>query len=148
MAQMLTARDSDVAKGVVLRLFDEVYNEGRLALLPELVAEHAVDHERLPDAEAGDVREDLRHWIETLRTAIPDLQVEVQQVVAEGGTVATRAVMRGTHEFELLEIPATGRPLQWETFDICRVENGLIVEHWGVADLLRMLGELGALRRQ
>ena len=39
--------------------------------------------------------------------------------------------------------PPTGRPMRTDVFDIVRVENGRIVEHWGVPDRLGTLFQLG-----
>jgi predicted ester cyclase len=58
--------------------------------------------------------------------------------------VAVRYVVEGTHQGELLGIPATGRRVRWDGIDVYRVANGKIVEEWLGDDLLAILVSLGA----
>ena len=40
----------------------------------------------------------------------------------------------------------TGRPIRIDVFDVLRVVDGKIVEHWGVPDRLAVLLQIGALQ--
>lgn len=58
---------------------------------------------------------------------------------------SSAVVICGTHTGEFLGIAATGRTIEIETVDVLRVVNGKITEHWGVADLLKMMMQLGVV---
>lgn len=127
---------------VARRLLEEVLNHGRLDLIEELVAEDAVEHEPLPIA-TGEMRNDLRTWLTELRSAFPDYHVHIEDVVTEGEKVAIRERITGTNLGSLLGVPPTGRPMSIDGFDLLRVHDGRIVEHWGLTDGWAMAHQLG-----
>jgi len=75
--------------------------------------------------------------------ALPDLTATEQDLVAEGDTVAVRYVVEATHKGDLMGIPATGRRVRWDAFDVYRVADGKIVEEWAGDDLLAFIHNLG-----
>jgi steroid delta-isomerase-like uncharacterized protein len=126
----------------IIRLVEEVFNDGHLDLIDELIARDAVEHEALPIA-TGELRTDLRMWLAELRGAFPDYHVEVQDVIVEGDKAVVRERITGTNSGTLMGIPPTGRPICIEAIDIVRIDHGAIVEHWGIADSATMLRQLG-----
>jgi predicted ester cyclase len=54
-------------------------------------------------------------------------------------------VYSGTHLGPFLGVPPTGRSVRFETVDAMRVRDGRITGHWGVANLLSLMTQLGAL---
>jgi len=44
-------------------------------------------------------------------------------------------------------MPPIGKPFTVTVMDVCRFANGKMVEHWGVADQLALLAQIGALPR-
>jgi predicted ester cyclase len=80
-----------------------------------------------------------------LRTAFPDLQFTIEELVAEGGTVAGRLTMSGTHEGPLMGTPPTGRFVRQDQMHLVRFRDGKAVEHWGVRDELGMMRQLGVI---
>ncbi len=59
--------------------------------------------------------------------------INIEQMIAEGDTVATRVTFRGTHTGDFLGIPATGKHVVVPALDMLRYANGKLVEHWGGA---------------
>jgi steroid delta-isomerase-like uncharacterized protein len=130
------------ARTITERLFEEVFNHGRLDLIDELVAGDAIEHEVLPIA-TGEMRTDLRAWLTALRHAFPDYHVDLEDVIVEGDKVVTRARITGTNTGPLLGMPPTGRPICIDAIDILRIDDGRVVEHWGIADGQTMVRQLG-----
>jgi predicted ester cyclase len=62
---------------------------------------------------------------------------------ADGNLVTTFKTYHGTHKGTFLGIPPTGKAVQFETVDAMRVVDGKITEHWGVANLYSLVGQLG-----
>ena len=109
----------------------------------EFVSPDFVDHSLPAGMPQG--LEGYRQLAGLFRQAFPDVQVEVEQLVAEGDMVADRVVVRGTHQGELMGIPATGKQVVLTSTNINRLAGGQIVEHWGEADNLGLLQQLGVV---
>jgi predicted SnoaL-like aldol condensation-catalyzing enzyme len=77
-----------------------------------------------------------------LRPALSDLEVIIQQQLAESDWVTTRKTIRGVHTGTLLNIPPTGKDVQIGVVDIVRLNNGKYIEHWGITTLPELLVSL------
>jgi predicted SnoaL-like aldol condensation-catalyzing enzyme len=80
----------------------------------------------------------LRAMITEARAQIPEMTMTVEEMAVDGDKVWARSLIRAPH-------PAGGAPLSITVFDLCRFEDGRIVEHWGVPDRFALLHQLGAL---
>ena len=83
-------------KALFRRTYEELLNRGNLDVAHELVAAEFINHEAPPGRDRGP--ESMRGLARMLRTAFPDLHFEIEELVAEGDTVAGRLTMSGTHE--------------------------------------------------
>jgi len=140
----MTSNDvSEAAKAVVRRNTEEVQSNGNFELFEELFADDFLDHTpqpgRTPD-KAG-----ARELYHVLREAFSDFHAEIHWQAADGDLVTTYKTYHGTHQGLFFGIAPTGREIHFETVDAMRVRNGQIVEHWGVANLLSLLQQLGAV---
>ncbi len=140
---MTTTGVGEAAKAVVRRNTEEVQSKGNFDLFEDLFADDFVDHTpqpgRTPD-KAG-----ARELYHVLREAFPDFHAEIHWQAADGDLVTTFKTYHGTHEGPFFGIAPTKREIHFETVDAMRVRNGQIVEHWGVANLLSLLQQLGAV---
>lgn len=80
-----------------------------------------------------------------LRAGFPDLTLTIEDIVSRDDKVWARCVGRGTQTGPMMGRPPTGKSMQIDIIDICRVANGEIVEHWGVPDQLGMLEQIGVI---
>lgn len=124
------------------RFYDEVVNQQKYELIDDLVDEHFVEHEEFPGISQD--RAGIRQFFELFRGAFPDMHCTVERMIAEGDLVAIHSTTRGTHEGELMGVPATGNKVEFSTIDIVRVANDKAVEHWGVTDGMAMMEQIGA----
>lgn len=129
------------AKAVVRLNTEKVQGEGDFALFEELFADDFVDHTPQPGTTAD--KDGVRVLYHRLRDAFPDFRPEIHWQSVDGDLVTTFKTYHGTHQGDFLGIAATGRTVQFETVDAMRVRDGRIVEHWGVANLYSVLGQLG-----
>ena len=134
---------TDSNKALVRRLVDEVQNRGIIAAVDEIAAPTFVNHSAPPGMPSN--REGVKQITLLFRRAFPDGAMTVEDMIAEGDTVATRKTFRGTHQGEFMGIPPTGRRVAIELIDIVRVVDGRVVEHWNVVDNLGLLQQLGVL---
>jgi steroid delta-isomerase-like uncharacterized protein len=127
---------------VVRRIFVEGFNQNRPEVFDELLGPDYVNHD-LPTPAAGP--EGFKQVIAAYLTAFPDMQVVVEDVLAEGDRVVTRGRLTGTHRGEFMGIPATGRQVSIPYIDIWRLEGGRAVDNWVQLDRLGMLQQLGGV---
>jgi predicted ester cyclase len=113
------------------------------SILDEFIAEDFVAHNPPIPGVSLD-REGMKQAAEIFRVATPGRH-EVRLQVAEDDLVVSHVVGRGVHAGELLGIPATNKEVETEGIAIHRVRDGKIVEYWSVADVARVLMQVGAL---
>lgn len=134
---------SEQNKELYRRFIEECFVGGNMAVVDEMIAADAVDHQAPPGVAQG--AEGVKQFLSMFRSAFPDLQATVDQMIAEGDTVAARFTMSGTHQGELFGIPPTGKRIEITGIDVVRFENGKMVEHWGNQDDLGMMQQLGVI---
>ncbi len=132
------------SKALMRRITDEIWNQGRLELIDELIAEDLVDHVELAGLE-GTGRARYRTSVEMTRAAFPDYRTPLDIVLGDGAFAVSYGRSTGTHRGEFMGIPPTGRFFDVPTFGILRFENGQAVERWGMSDNLGMLQQLGLM---
>ncbi|MGP4021233.1 ester cyclase [Saccharopolyspora sp. 5N708] len=131
------------AIAIVRRNTEEIQGQGDWALFDELWSEDFVDHTPQPGVTAD--KAGVLTLYKGLRDAFPDFRPEIHWQVAAGNMVTTYKTYHGTHEGLFLGVPATGKTVSFYTVDVMRVEGGKIVAHWGVATLLDLMQQLGAV---
>jgi len=129
-------------KRVFGRLIEEGFNNGNLAGLDELFAANFKEHQ---DGMLPPNIEGVKGAIRSLRAAFPDLMLTIEEIFADGDKTWARITARGTHRGQFMHLPPTGKTITIGVIDICRFEGGKIVEHWGVADRLAMMQQIGAI---
>jgi predicted ester cyclase len=136
---------STTPEAIVRHLIDEGFSGGRLDVADEVIADDFAEHQDFgPDHAPGP--EGVKAVIASLRRAFPDFRLEIQDLTVDGDTVWTRNIATGTHEGPFMGTPPTGRPIRADVFDVLRVADGRVVEHWGVPDRLGVLMMIGAFR--
>ena len=133
---------SEQNKAFVRRLIEEVIGRGNFALVDDLVADDYVGHSSFPGTST---REGHKQFFVALRRAFPDLQITVEDQIAEGDQVVTRWSARGTHKGEFAGIQPTGKRAVMTGIDIDRIANGKLVECWTKSDDMGLLQQIGAI---
>jgi predicted ester cyclase len=85
----------------------------------------------------------LREEMTAFLTAFPDLELTLEDILAEDDRVATRITMKGTHTGVLFGIPPTGRPVVMKANHIFRCDGGKIVQRHGQMDRLEVMKQIG-----
>lgn len=89
--------------------------------------------------------EEYKEQITLFRSAFPDLEVTVEDIVAEGDRVVLRNRLTGTHEGEFMGIPPTGRKVESTGLVMGRIREGKAVEEWPQPDTLGLMQQLGVV---
>lgn len=87
----------------------------------------------------------LREAFPVLKTAFPDLRIELQQQLVEGNRVASHWVLTGTHLGDFFGVAATGRAVRYQNIGIATVVDGKIVQYNAESGWLTVLRQIGGL---
>jgi predicted ester cyclase len=121
--------------------FVETLNSGDIDAAGAFFADDYVEHSAAPGLPPG--AEGVKIVFRMFRTAFPDVEFTIDDLVAEGDKLATLVSGRGTHEGPFMDIEPTGRKATWVAYGINRYENGKIKEHWGLPDIMGIMRQLG-----
>jgi steroid delta-isomerase-like uncharacterized protein len=127
----------------LMRRFIDVYNARNVDIFDDLVAKDHVDHHIPPELPKGP--EGVKVYFKELSTSFPDSRIKIEDMFAEGDKVAIRFVFAGTHQGELMGIPATGKQFSISGIAIGRFTGGQLVEWWENADSLSLMQQLGLI---
>ena len=140
---------SEENKALIRRWFDEVWNKGRADAIDEMFADDGIAHGLSEDpGEPLRGPTGFKPFFKRFREAFPDIEVIVEDTVAEGDRVAARCTVRGRHQSDSLGFAATLQPVEFTGIAIVRISNGKIVEAWNNFDFMTMFQQLGALNLQ
>jgi predicted ester cyclase len=128
---------------VVRRNTEDVQGKGNFELFDELFDDNFVDN--TPQPGMGADKAGVRVLYGMMRDAFPDFTPDIRMQFATDGLVTTYKIYRGTHTGEFFGTPGTGEKVEFETVDVMRVVNGKITEHWGVANLLKAMTQIGLI---
>ena len=132
-------------KALVQRWFDDVWNKGREATIDELFAPDGVGYGLGDTGTPIRGPEQFKPFVRNMRASFPDLQITIEDLLADGDKVVARIVLRATHQGGSLGIAPTGRQVRVEGIVVVRITNGQIVEGWNVWDQLGLMRQIGAL---
>jgi predicted ester cyclase len=131
-------------KALMRRFYEEVFNKKNLAAIDDFIDPNIVDHAAIPGMAGG--LEGTKQAIGMYLMAFPDLQLTVEDQIAEGDKVVSRLSGRGTHQGVFMGIPPTGKHVTVTLIEINRIAGGKgVVEHWLEMDMLGMLQQLGVV---
>jgi steroid delta-isomerase-like uncharacterized protein len=135
---------SEANKTLIRRWFDEVWNQGRAEVIGELMADDVVIHGLVdPAGKPVQGAHAFREFHRQFRGAFPNMDITLEDVIAEGDRAVARCDVRGRHIGDHLGFAATHNPVQFTGIAIVRIENGKIAEAWNEFDFMEMNRQLG-----
>ena len=118
-------------------IIDRGFNQGDLSVADEVCSMDLIEHEYLaPENVPGP--EVLKGQITDARESVSGLQLTIEELVEHGDQVWARMRAAGREAL-------TGREVMFFVVDICRFEDGRLVEHWGIPDRFALLHQAGLL---
>jgi predicted ester cyclase len=133
-----TAQLEAVVRGVI-----DAINANDAVAFDTWVADDLVGHFPVPLPGAGKGLAGAKENLAALHAGMSDLELSIEDIVAEGDTVVVRGVFRGTHSGTFLGVPATGATLEVPGVCIARVAEGKAVEYWSQFNQLAVLEQAG-----
>lgn len=129
MAYATESATEENNKTVALRVFQEIFNQGKFSVANEIYAPDFKNHGL--DGRYADLNTD-QDAVHAEKAAFPDLKMAVDQMLAEGDLVAVHWTFRGTHTHGGYGgLPATGTKVSMRGVTIWRIVDGKITDEWG-----------------
>ncbi len=129
---------------LTMRSTYERINAGDIDGFGELLADDFVEHDDtpgLPPTKSGTL-----DFFRMLLTAFPDMHMVVDDLIADGDKTVARVTAKATHQGDFMGLPPTGNRVEIDLIDIMRFDAaGIVCEHWGVADMLGLMQQLGVV---
>jgi len=128
----------------VQQQFVDAVNSGELSRLNDFVSPNVIDNDPVTDQVPGALG--YMRFFQSLRRAFPDMNIEVEQMVADDeDSVGFAYTFTGTHYGYYQGIAGTGSKVQVRGMQISRFEDGKMSERWGNWDELGILKQIGML---
>jgi steroid delta-isomerase-like uncharacterized protein len=133
-------------RALVRRWFEEVWTRGRAEAIDEMFAADGIAH-GLSDEAGNPLRgpAEFKPFHEIFRGAFPNIEVVVEDMIAEGDKVAARCSVRAKHTGDHLGVAASNAPVDFTGISIVRIKDGKIIEAWNNFDFMRMNKQIGAI---
>lgn len=127
----------------LLRHYHDAWSKGDLEQLRHMLDDNCVTHNLATGEERGvDFEtEACAIW----HQSFGDVQVHIQQMVAEGDKVTVHWLLTSTHTGDFMGIEATQKPVHVPGMEINRVMDGRIAEIWRLSDTMSLMQQLGAV---
>jgi predicted ester cyclase len=122
------------------RLLEKGFGNGDLSVVDEYVADDFIEHQNGAEGVGPDA---VKRIITGLHQSLTDMTFSIEAIVAGRDTVWVRARVSARNTLPFMGRPATGRNIEIDVIDVIRFSAGKAIEHWGVADRLGLLEQLG-----
>jgi predicted SnoaL-like aldol condensation-catalyzing enzyme len=138
-----TMHDPKKNKALVAAFCAAVFVDHDLGGIDRFLRDDYIQHN--PDVAQG--KAGFKEFFEITFRAMPDFRYTVRRIVADEDLVFVHSTTTATHTGGAwLDEPPTGNKLEFDVVDMFRIEDGLIAEHWDVADTLSLFTQLGKVK--
>lgn len=121
------------------RLVERVINNKCLAEIDAII--HPDYVYRAPGQELHG-RQAFRELLAAYQQALPDLHVNIDELICTDNKAVLLFTLSGTHKNELIGIPATGTQVSINGITCSHFDNGQIIREWELLDQLTLLQQL------
>jgi predicted ester cyclase len=132
------------AARIIRELYEIVWSAGDLSAVDRLVAALYLIHSDPGDPWEGRTldRATYRERVMYSRRGFPDLLFHLHAIIPTDHLVAVRWGAEGTHNGDLVGLPATGKRLRFAGQTIYAVAGDQVTGHWQVVDRLGFIQQL------
>jgi len=140
---MITETNKTEANKALYREFiEEIFNHGRLEKLNDFLSPSYQLRDSAPGTPAGP--QSVAGIVKLFRSAFPDINISIEEQIAEGDLVSSLTTTSGTHRGPVFGVQPTNRRINVPGLTMVRVVDGRIMESWVKNDTVALLKQLGA----
>ncbi|MBP2831019.1 ester cyclase [Aquimarina sp. U1-2] len=130
-------------KAILKKLIDEAFNSRNLDVLEEVLHPDFINHQEVFPLEAKKGPAVFRELYSVFFSIFSDVKADYTHVIAEDDYVMARDFISGTNDGEIMGKPATGKKVKFEVFHLYRVQDGKLIERFGLTDDVSLMKQLG-----
>ncbi|RDC54404.1 ester cyclase [Pedobacter chinensis] len=127
-------------KAICKVFFDELFNNANLEAIDKFVDSGVTVHHTFPWQRKG--AKAFYDTVEIFKIGFPDLKIKFSDILGEDDKVMCKFTVTGTHKEMFMNIPATGKKIEYEEVNIVRLKDEKITEHWVVADTYSLMQKI------
>jgi len=140
----MSKQTQEANKKIAERLAEEVFSKGKMDVFDEIFANNYIMH-NMPVPNIPGTKEGFRKLVLATRHAFPDVQVHIDDIVAEGDFTVFHDHVEASSKGDFLGVPPNNKRIAWTEIHFLRIVDNKIVEHWTNFDQLGILMQLGAI---
>lgn len=132
-------------KKLVVKHINLSWNQGRLSILKQMATRDFI-YDFTLSGECLDY-EGFSSLVKQIRDAIPELEVSVEDMIAEGDKVVTHSTFCGTLEKPLFGFPASNKIIAFPAMTIWEIYHGKVKRQTTMIDISSLQKQTGLNRR-
>jgi|TARA_B110000196_G_C20930495_1_gene559685 steroid delta-isomerase-like uncharacterized protein len=129
-------------KSLVEKHIDLSWNKGKFGLLNQIVGKGFRYQTTFKDGYRD--FDGYVEYVEDIRRAVPDLEVIIEEIMAEDNKVITFSTFCGSFNKSLFGMPANGKVIAFSAASIWIIHRGKVVEQTTMVDLAGLQKQLAA----
>lgn len=137
-------QEHSAQKAIVRSVYERLYHQKDLAAVDELLAPDFQVFHPYAGLPCPLNRDGFRMILAGFIAGMPDMRMQIEELVEEGDLVVARVRLEGTHLGPLLGMPATGRSVSLQGMTLYQLRDGKIIRQNTADDVAGMMRQLGA----
>jgi predicted ester cyclase len=129
---------------IIRKVIEEGFGKGDLSVIDRYMSNDITEHQF--GHKGG--KEGVKMSIQDLHASFPDMRYSLQKYVQDGDIIWVHYKAAATHTGSFMGVPPSGKKIEIDVMDVARIQNGTIVEHWGIPDRFALLMQLGLLGKK
>lgn len=127
-------------KETIQRFSDELWHKHNYNIIDEVFHDDAIIHSPFNIKQGSlTMRQAAEKWLESF----PDLEITINDLIAEDDKVVARWTAHGTHMGSFFETNPTHNAVTYCGVTTFEFKNGKVAEYWALVDMNAILAQLG-----
>lgn len=131
-------------KALVRNYIENVINNHITTMFADYIPDDGIDYSAPPNIPRGNAG--TKMFFTMFFEGSSDAKNTIHHLVAEGDKLTTIATISGTHDGNMMGLPATGKKFSVYLVETVRIVDGKYAERWGGLDTLGLMIQLGAVK--
>ncbi len=124
---------------IIRKIMEEGFGKAKLQVIDQYVGENFIEHQ----FGAKNGKEGLKNTVIQIHKGLSHLVYVLQRSTTEGDFIWTYYKATAIQTGQFMNMAPSGKQISIDIMDIFRLENGMLVEHWGIPDRFGAMMQLG-----
>ncbi|HEV3279267.1 MAG TPA: ester cyclase [Terriglobia bacterium] len=129
----------DHQKDLIIRWFEEVWNQGRRETIDEMLSPDSVLHDGEVDSRGP---QEFKAFFDRMNATFSEMRLHRHEVISEGIYACLRWSVTARHTGDALGLPPTGREIRITGITMIRFDDGKFAEAWQNWDMHGLIQQI------